>query len=121
MAMDEFYTSRVSDGVRIQTFRQSQILDAVTIERMTAALKELIEQATEGRFIFDFERVTYLSSAALGMLISLQRRVATRKAQLKLAGITEEIMEVFRITKLDTVFDIYKDVASAAEAFRKNL
>jgi hypothetical protein len=30
-------------------------------------------------------------------------------------------MEVFRITKLDTVFDIYKDSAGAVEAFRKNL
>ena len=29
-------------------------------------------------------------------------------------------MEVFQITKLDTVFDIYNDVTSAVEAFRKN-
>jgi hypothetical protein len=30
-------------------------------------------------------------------------------------------MEVFRITKLDTVFDIYRDAKSASEACRKNL
>jgi anti-sigma B factor antagonist len=69
----------------------------------------------------DFDRVAYLSSSALGMLIGLQRRVLQRKGQMKLAGIDPEVMEVFRITKLDTVFDIYKDEPSAVEAFRKNL
>ena len=37
---------------------------------------------------------------------------------MKLAGINDEVMEVFRITKLDTVFDIYMDEAGALQAFR---
>jgi anti-anti-sigma regulatory factor len=40
--------------------------------------------------------------------------------QLKLAGIKDSIMEVFRITKLDEVFDIYKTEAIAIEAFGRN-
>ena len=55
------------------------------------------------------------------MLIGLQRRVVQGKGRLKVAGINEEVMEVFRITKLDTVFDIYRDAPAAIEAFRKNL
>ncbi|MBM4017884.1 MAG: STAS domain-containing protein [Planctomycetes bacterium] len=118
---DELYSTRTSDGVKVVTFQQTHILDAATIERMSANLKELIDTAPEGRFLFDFDRVGYLSSNALGMLIGLQRRVAQRKGRLKLAGIHPEVMEIFRITKLDTVFDIYKDANSAVETFRKNL
>lgn len=55
------------------------------------------------------------------MLIGLQRRIVQRKGRMKLSGINPEVMEVFRITKLDTVFDIYKDESGAIEAFRKNL
>jgi anti-sigma B factor antagonist len=121
MALEEFYTSRVVDGVRVVTFRQTHVLDTVTIDRMATALKEMIETAPEQRFLFDFDRVAYLSSSALGMLIGLQRRIVQRQAKMKLAGINPEVMEVFRITKLDTVFDIYKDGESAVEAFRKNL
>jgi len=121
MATDELYEVRRVEGVAILTFRQSQILDAIIIERMATSLKEFIGKAAESRFIFDFERVTYLSSSALGMLIGIQKRIAQRKVQLKLAGVRDEIMEVFRITKLDTVFDMYKDVQAAMEAFRKNL
>jgi anti-anti-sigma factor len=121
MAMEDYYVSRSVDSVLVITFRQSHILDSVTIERMSAGLKDLIEKAAEGRFLFDFDRVAYLSSSALGMLIGLQRRVLQRQGKMKLAGINNEVMEVFRITKLDTVFDMYKDEVSAVEAFRKNL
>ena len=121
MATDELYSSRSTDGVLVVTFRQSHILDAITIDRMSASLKELIQSTPETKFLFDFDRVSYLSSNALGMLIGLQRRINQRKGRLKLAGINEDVMEVFRITKLDTVLDIYKDSASAVEAFRKNL
>jgi len=121
MATDEFYATRSIDGVRVVIFRQSHILDAATIERMAASLKELIDHSEETRFVFSFEPVQYLSSSALGMLIGLHKRCLQRRGEMKLAGINDEVMEVFHITKLDTVFDIYKDLPAALEAFRKNL
>jgi anti-sigma B factor antagonist len=121
MAQDSLYLTRQIDGVLVVQLNQSHILDAVTIERMTTGLKELIDSAIEERFLFDFDKVTYLSSNALGMLIGLNRRVIQRKGHVKLSGINNDVMEIFRITKLDTVFDIYKDAPSAIEAYRKNL
>jgi anti-sigma B factor antagonist len=121
MSIEEAYSTRNADGVLVLTFRQSHILDSVTIDRMAARLKELVESAIEEKFLLDFNLVAYLSSSALGMLLGLQRRIVQRKGRMKLAGINDEVMEVFRITKLDTVFDIYKDEAAALEAFRKNL
>jgi len=121
MATDSLYDTREVDDATVVTFRQSQILDAMTIERMSSRLKELVESREGGRFVFDFSRVTYMSSSALGMLIGIQRRVARKGARLKLTGIQDDIMEVFRITQLDRVFDIYKGTEAALEAFRKNL
>ena len=121
MANSAHYATKNVDGVLAIVFRQSQILNAVTIEEISTGLKALVDAAKENQFVLDFSRVTYLSSSALGMLISLQKRVLQKKGRLKLSGIREEIMEVFRITRLDTVFDIYKDAASAVEAFRSNL
>ncbi len=117
MASNEFFSTREVDGVQVVVFQQAQILDAVAIERMTAALKDFIDQAKTDRFLFDFSHVTYLSSSALGMLVSLQRRVAQQGGQLRLAGIHDDIMEVFQITKLDTVFDIYNNRNAALEAW----
>jgi anti-sigma B factor antagonist len=36
---------------------------------------------------------------------------------MKLCSIQPELLEVFRITRLDTVFEIYKDARSALERF----
>jgi anti-sigma B factor antagonist len=121
MATDELYSTCSTDGVLVVTFRQGDILDAMAIDRMSASVKELIQGAPETRFVLDFQHVPHLSSTALGMLIGLHRRIVQRQGRLKLAGINPDIMEVFRVTKLDTVFDIYRDSASAIEAFRKNL
>jgi len=121
MATDNLYHTREVDDVVVVTFRQNQILNAMTIGRMSRGLKDLVEAREGGRFVFDFSRVTYMSSSALGMLIGLQRRVARKGARLKLTGIQDDIMEVFRITQLDRVFDIYKGTDAAVEAFRKNL
>ena len=121
MATSEAFLVREIDGVVVVAFRQSHILDAATIERMATSLKEVVENSKQTRFLFDFRPVAYLSSNALGMLISLRKHIVQRQGEMKLSGINNEVMEIFRITKLDTVFDIFKDAPSALEAFRKDL
>jgi anti-sigma B factor antagonist len=121
MATDALYTTKQVDGILVIILRQSQMLNAVVIDQVSEGLKTLVDKAEEQRFVLDFSRVNYLSSSALGMLIGLQRRIMQKKGQMKLSGISPEIMEVFRITKLDTVFDIFKDAPAAVEAFRGNL
>jgi anti-anti-sigma factor len=120
MSTDALYATKRVNGILVIIFRQNQMLNAVTIEQVSAGLKELIDAADEEKFVVDFSQVDYLSSSALGMLISLQRRVMQKKGQIRLSGISQEIMEVFHITKLDTVFDIYKDAVAAVEAFRSS-
>ncbi|MDA8043592.1 MAG: STAS domain-containing protein, partial [Pirellulales bacterium] len=58
-----------------------------------------------------------LSSAALGKLITLDRKVKASKGRMKMCNIRPEIFEVFHITKLNKVFDIRKDETEAITAF----
>jgi anti-sigma B factor antagonist len=58
-----------------------------------------------------------LSSAALGKLITLDRKVKAAKGRLKMSNIRPEIFEVFQITKLNKVFDIRTDEVEAISAF----
>lgn len=66
MAIEEAYAARNVDGVLVIEFRQSHILDSVTIERMAVRLKELMKSAVEDHFLLDFDRVAYLSSMPWG-------------------------------------------------------
>jgi anti-sigma B factor antagonist len=70
-----------------------------------------------GDILLNFTNVEFLSSAALGKLITLDRKVKASKGRMKMCNIRPEIFEVFQITKLNKVFDIRKDEAEAMTAF----
>jgi len=67
---------------------------------------ERIEQLGPGTIIFDLRQVEFLSSAALGKLITLQKKIKDRGGQLILDNVTPQVYEVFEITKLNQVFTI---------------
>ena len=120
MVRSDLYSTCSIDTAMVIVFKPSHILSADVVNEMHDTLKDLGKEAREPRFIFDFSRVGYLSSSALGMLLGLQRDFAGRDRRIKLVGMSDENEELFRITKLDRVFDIYDQVQAALEAFRKD-
>jgi anti-sigma B factor antagonist len=58
-----------------------------------------------------------MSSAALGKLITLNKKVQTAGGRLVLCNIRQEIREVFEITKLDKLFVIKRDEQEALQVF----
>jgi anti-sigma B factor antagonist len=61
--------------------------------------------------------VEHLSSAALGVLITLNKQVSDSKGKLKLSDITPQIYEVFKITRLNKLFDIHDTAEKALSTF----
>jgi anti-sigma B factor antagonist len=109
--------SKVGD-VTVVRFVDKKILDEASIQELGAELFGLVEQDNRKAILLDFGNVEFLSSAALGKLITLDRKAKTHKGRLKLCGIRPEILEVFNVTKLNKVFDIRKDEAEAVAAFQ---
>jgi anti-sigma B factor antagonist len=99
--------SKVGD-VTVVKFLDKKILDEAGILELGAELFGLVEQDN---------RKSLLSSAALGKLITLDRKVKSHRGRLKMSCIRPEILEVFQITKLNKIFDIRKDEAEAISAF----
>ena len=59
----------------------------------------------------------HLSSAALGVLITLNKQVTEHKGTLKLSDIAPQIYEVFKITRLNKLFDIHDTAEQALGTF----
>ena len=76
-----------------------------------------MEQEKRKNLLLNFSSVEFLSSAALGKLITLDKKVKANGGRLKLSNIRPEIYEVFAITKLNKLFDIKDDEADALAAF----
>lgn len=108
--------SEVGD-VTVVRFVDRKILDEANIQELGRELFQLVEEEHRERLLLNFSSVEFLSSAALGKLITLDKRVKAHGGALKLSNIRPEIYEVFAITRLDKLFDIKEDEADALAAF----
>ncbi|MBX7168355.1 MAG: STAS domain-containing protein [Pirellulales bacterium] len=108
--------SEVGD-VAVVHFVDRKILDEQNIQDLGLELFQLVETENRKKILLNFNTVDFLSSAALGKLITLDKKVKAHGGTLKLCNIRPEIYEVFAITKLNKMFDIREDEAEALEAF----
>ena len=108
--------SKVGD-VTVVKFVDKKILDEAGIQELGAELFSLVEHDNRRSIVLNFDNVDFLSSAALGKLITLDRKVKSAQGRLKMCSIRPEILEVFQITKLNKVFDIRGEEPEAISAF----
>jgi anti-sigma B factor antagonist len=112
-------SSYTKDGILTVVFDDARILDETKLEELGRELTEMLNKTTEERVILDFRNVKFMSSSMLSKLVAVNRKAGEFKVKLKLCSIDPEIRQVFKITKLDKLFDIEADEASARAAFMK--
>jgi anti-sigma B factor antagonist len=103
--------------IRIVEFTNNKILDEGNISNIGTTLATLIDEAAQPKLLLDFANVEHLSSAALGMLISVNNKIRQKDGQLRLANIKPQIFEVFVITKLNKLFRILPTRSDALNSF----
>jgi len=102
----------------IVEFADRKILDELCIAEIQDELVRLVDGTPDVKLILSFGNVEHLSSAALGMLITLNKKVHGKSGALKLCDIKPQILEVFNITRLNKMFDIQPDLAAAKAGFQ---
>ena len=103
--------------VTVVNFTDKKILDEQNIQTIGEQLFRLVDDLGRTKLLLNFGNVEYLSSAALGKLITLNRKVNAAGGKLILCNIAPNIYEVFEITKLNKVFSIQKDEQGGLQAF----
>ena len=109
-----------AENATIVTFIDEKILEERDIQALQESIMSVVESASGGiNLILDFCNVRFLSSAVLGLLIRISKKVYERNGQMRLCNISPRIYEIFKITRLTKVFDIYQDIKSATEDLSK--
>lgn len=103
--------------IAIVQFKDRKILDEVRIQEVGNELLDLVEVQGCKDLVLNFKDVDYLSSMALGKLITLRRKIKEINGRLKLCNITPETFQVFVVSRLDTFFDIHHDEQTALRSF----
>ena len=84
--------------------------------QLRTKIKDVLGQGNT-RLVLDLAEVAYIDSAGLGTLVAGFTSAQNQGANMKLANLTKRFDELLHITKLVTVFDVYKTVEDALKSF----
>ncbi len=101
-------------------FKPDSILDQSVIDQIGHEFDRVaLEAAACRKVLLNFKNVKFMSSSMIGKLLVLNKKCTADKIKLKLCNVQPSLIEVFKITKLNKVFDIQDDEATALAAFEK--
>ena len=95
--------------ISVVHFLDKRILDEPTIQAIAEQLFGLVDADGRRKILLNFNNVEYMSSAALGKLINLHKKLTSLQGKLAMCHVIPQIFEVFAITKLDKIFKIFPD------------
>lgn len=106
-----------SRDIHIIQFLVTSLTDQADIQGVGTHLEQLVDQSGYPKLVIDFSGLHNMSSAMLGVLLSLGDKVRARKGAMRLASVPSSIVEVFKLGRLDKVFKIYEDLSDAMHKF----
>ena len=114
--MSSLLTIHQREGVIVVDFVGSRIhLDDVP--EIQAALEGAILVAVAPHILIDLEQVEYLPTTALGMLVAVLIKVRRGGGQMRMANLSRNITKLMATVRLEKIFEIYDDAASAMRSF----
>jgi len=103
-------------GVTVVSFRERSILDGPAVEAIGKDLFALVDEQAQRKIILDFAEVRHLTSSMLGVLVTLHQKSQKIKGRVILCGLQPKLMEIFKVTRLDSLLQFAQD---EAEAFKQ--
>jgi len=106
---------RKRDGIAILEL-SGKIMGGEDSTAFDSTLKTLIHEGTRN-VIVSLEKVSWINSSGLGILISGYSTMRNNGGELKLLKVSNRIESIFMVSKLHTVFDSFDDEESAVRSF----
>jgi len=92
--------------VTIVTFTEERIVDEEQIRKLQECFEPIIEKNQNKKLILNFINVSFMTSALLGLLVRVHKKVCELGGRLRLSNLDPNLRKVFEITQLTKVFEI---------------
>lgn len=111
--------NRTEGDVLIIYFQDVRIIDESRIQALGQEMNDLVNSTNNKLVILNFQNVSFMSSAMIGKLIQFGKKCKSTDVTLRLCNINENVGEVFKLMKLEKVFQMDKDEAASLKAIQK--
>ena len=110
---------RTDNIVRIE-FIESHVVGQKCVSQLQERLGQVLKRVPDARIVLDLKNVKYVSSAALGELLSAHKQVSKGHGKMCMASVGPELLEILATTRLDAVFETYDTSDDAIRSFAQD-
>ena len=105
--MSTHFTVQPIEKFTVVEFKTPSLMDPLILEEIGKELYRLVDEEDKRRLILDFEKVQYLSSQAIGIVLTLNKKLtALKNSKFILCGVGPKLLELLKITRLDRILTV---------------
>ena len=108
------------DGILVAEFWDCLRLDPAPVQDLRKHYEAHLQAQGRPELIVDLSGVDFAGSAALGNFVSLHRLVRQHGGRIVFCNVEPTVTEVFRTSKLDSLFSFVSDREAALHAVREH-
>jgi anti-sigma B factor antagonist len=106
------------EGVAVVGFPETvAMFEGDKVQAAGKELLDLVASRKEPKILLNLSNAHFISSAMLAHLVKLHRTIQEAKGRIKLCGLRPVIMDAFKVSRFDRIFEIHPDEASALKKF----
>ena len=110
--------------LKIEKINNITVVRFNNIDRFNALITEPVKEDLKSfynmpgtRLILNLEGIKYIDSSGFGVFLSLLKTAANNKGIFKICGISDEVMELFKLLQLHNVFTLYTNLDECLDSF----
>ena len=105
--MEPLFTVQQVEKYTVVEFKTASLMNPSELERIATDLYRLVDDEDRRYVLLDFGQVKYLSSQAIGIVLTLHKKLTKlKKTSFVLCGVGPSLMQLLKITRLDKVLKI---------------
>jgi len=110
------FSHRLDNGTCVIAIEGNIALDGVNEAK--AYLKPHLEDPAVRGIVINFEKVNFIDSSGIGLIVSIFKTMQQKEGRFALSNLSAKNMEIFSITRLNKILDIFNSEAEAVSKMR---
>jgi anti-sigma B factor antagonist len=112
------FTVQQVEKFTVIEFNNPSLMDPLELESIGQQLYKLVDEQDRRKIVLDFEKVQYLSSQAIGIVLTMNKKLGSLpNSKLVLCGVGPKLMDLLKITRLDRLLTIKPTQKEAVKSF----
>lgn len=107
----------LANGVCVISLRGD--IGAETVNDFKTKIDGIINSSTK-KYIMDFQEVSYLNSIGVGAVAAALKKAKKFQGNIKLINVSPSIQELFEMTRLTKVFEMFDSEEEAVRSYETN-